>query len=150
MQIKIANCDDINLRKEIRNITEFVMKHFFCGSKILTNVGIHIKIDNMETRQNGAWGLCIWKDDRHKPRKFSIVLSDDQSKKNFTLTLMHELVHVKQYLAGEMKDYKTGQTKWKKTIYGSVDEIEDSTHLPWEKQASKLSEHLYKIYQLNT
>lgn len=146
MNIKVTNCTDISLRKEIKKVSEFVMEYFFKGSKMLTNVCLNIKIDNNETKQNNAWGLCTWIDNRHKPRKFLIELSTEQTKKNFFLTLIHELVHVKQYLTGEMKDYMSGEAKWKKTFYKKLETVSDHTSLPWEKQAYKLSEKLYTFY----
>ena len=88
MKIRINNCSNNNLRREMRSVAEFVMNHFFRGSKLLKNVDINIVIDNLETRRHQAWGLCTWKGNRYRPRKFLIELYEHIPKKTFLQILM--------------------------------------------------------------
>jgi hypothetical protein len=66
-----------------------------------------------------VWGIafCEWVDDNHRPKQFIITVSEKLDRKQTLLALAHEMVHVKQYANGELKDYvKVDRVKWKNTI----------------------------------
>lgn len=152
MNIRIYKCSDETLKREIRDLTTFALELMFKSNrKKLNNVHVSIKLDHEEVSAENAVGLCTWTDQIHNPKKFLIKLSDKLSKKTFRKTLFHELVHVKQYLTSELKDFYTGEVRWKKKIYEDTEtyHIEDYyayMNTPWEKQAYRMSENLYKKY----
>jgi len=145
MNIKVYKCSDEELRYEIRELTSRALEFMFKKrKKLLNNIHISIKIDGEETRKENAHGLCTWTDQIYRPKRFSIVISDTLNKKMFKKTLLHELVHVKQYIINELKDCYSGQIKWKKKIYEDTQDFFEYVNTPWEKQAYSMSEKLYK------
>jgi hypothetical protein len=145
MNIKVYKCSNEELRNEIRVLSTRALEYMFRNrKKILSKVYITIKIDNEETNREKAYGLCSWTDQMHNPKRFSIILNDRVSKKVFKQTLLHELVHVKQYLLNELKDCYNGNVKWKKKVYEDTQSYYEYIDLPWEKQAFSISEKLYQ------
>ena len=145
MNIKIYKCSDEELRDEIRDLSSRALEYMFKKrKKLLKNVCVTIKLDHEETVKENAHGLCLWTDHIYRPKKFSIVLSDKLNKKLFRKTLLHELVHVKQYIMNELKDCYSGQIKWKKKIYEDTEDYYEYINTPWEKQAYSVSEKLYE------
>jgi len=85
--------------------------------------------------ENNAY--CMWMDGNHKPRKFKVVISSSMGRRKTLEILAHEIVHVKQYVTGQLMDYNNGQmVRWngKKMFYdeNDVDSYYDS---PWEIEA---------------
>ena len=93
-----------------------------------------------------AYGFChITDDDLDRPREFMIEL-DTSMKNSFDqiLTwLAHEMVHLKQFVRGELCDYETGRVQWKTRMYGNV-HYEDQ---PWEREAYRLETKLYEEFE---
>jgi hypothetical protein len=147
MKIKISHCDDLDLRTQLRENTRFIMPILLKeNQRLLDKVSITIKVNNKLTRKHKAWGLCYWTDNRHRPRKFVVIIDDSQSRSNFTRTLLHELVHVKQYVIGDLKDFCSGAAKWKKNVYEMDPADPDFLNSPWEREAYKMSHDLYVKY----
>ena len=85
--------------------------------------------------QEGINGEAIHDEDRYA----TIVIDPDQPFEEFVTTLLHEMVHIKQYVRKELKD-----GKWKGEYFkGSY---ADS---PWEKEAYELEQTLFEGF-LNT
>jgi hypothetical protein len=89
-----------------------------------------------------VYGYCDWNDDNHKARDFTITLNPNLGKRNTLLVLAHEMVHVKQYARGELKDFvRLNRVKWKGKIYN--DRAIDYWELPWEIEAHGREKGLY-------
>jgi hypothetical protein len=89
-----------------------------------------------------VYGYCDWNDDNHKARDFTITLNPNLGKRNTLLVLAHEMVHVKQYARGELKDFvRLNRVKWKGKIYN--DRVIDYWELPWEIEAHGREKGLY-------
>lgn len=147
MSIRVYKCSNQELREEIRDLSSKALKFLLKKKKnVLNKVHISIKVDHDLAQKESAWGLCWWTDQINSPRRFTIVVSDKLSRKNFIKTLLHELVHVKQYLLGELKDNYNGNVKWKKKYYEDTATYYAYINMPWEKQAYQVSEILYKKY----
>ena len=148
MQIRIYRCTDYELKRKIRSITEDIMPKLVKNKKLLDNLKLFIRIDNELTSREKAWGLMYWTDNRYNPRRYVIALNDTQSPSSLVKTLIHELVHVKQYLKGELKDYASGRVKWKNRNYLPNPEDPDFFYSPWENEAYSLSTKYFKINNL--
>ena len=147
MNVRIYKCYDNDLKMNLKSLVIEVMNSFIDNKKLFNNIDIMIKFDDDETYKEKAWGLCYWVDRNHFPRKFKILLSSKQPRKHLLKVLIHELVHVKQYIYGDLKDFVFGKVKWKKRFYHEHDDITNSTDAPWEKEAYYLSEKIYnKLY----
>ena len=71
-----------------------------------------------------------------KRREFSVVLDKNADTKDLIRTVIHEMVHVKQYIRKEMDSEVVGsRMRWKSKTYPYDIEYND---MPWEKEANKL------------
>ena len=115
------------------------------GTRMLNNIYLDIKLTKDLKKKEQAYGYChIIDDDLNRPREFMIEL-DTSMKHSFDqilIWLAHEMVHLKQFVRGELFDYETGKVQWKRRMYGNV-HYEDQ---PWEKEAYRLEEKLYNEF----
>ena len=115
------------------------------GTRMLNNIYLDIKLTKDLKKKEQAYGYChIIDDDLNRPREFMIEL-DTSMKHSFDqilIWLAHEMVHLKQFVRGELFDYATGKVQWKRRMYGNV-HYEDQ---PWEKEAYRLEEKLYNEF----
>jgi len=80
---------------------------------------------------------------RGKPREFILEIQRGMSEKELLCTFAHELCHVKQYAYGELNEKGT---RWLSRKYDNV----PYNQTPWEKEAYKTEERLYKKWlQMN-
>jgi hypothetical protein len=82
-----------------------------------------------------AYGYCMNED--FKGREFTLTIKKGLSFYDLVSTIVHEMIHVKQYAKKELRDVN-GKTKWKtkdhsKTPYSKA---------PWELQAFRMEEKL--------
>ena len=81
-----------------RRITERTIE--WCSKRLcisrLKNLKINVII---KPKLNDCYGYCEKIDDTN--RSFKIVVENKQSLRNFVMTLVHEMVHVKQYARSE-------------------------------------------------
>ena len=70
-------------------------------------------------------------------------LDDEEFANECFKVLGHELVHVKQYLKGELKDISALEQRWKGESHISIDYYD----LPWEIEAYHLQEVLLEEYK---
>ena len=115
------------------------------GPWMVRNIYLEIKLTKDLKKKDQAYGYChIVDDDLDKPREFMIEL--DASMKHpfdqILIWLAHEMVHLKQFVRGELFDYATGKVQWKKRMYGRV-HYDDS---PWEKEAYRRENKLYEQF----
>lgn len=100
----------------------------------MQNLNITVRFqDNL--KKDAAY--CEWLDHNEKPRRFRIVIDSRMGRRKTLECLAHEIVHVKQYVKGELKDYIYGNhVRWRgqKMFY---DENDDETYFdsPWEIEA---------------
>lgn len=100
---------------------------------------------------------------RNDTHSFTITINTDQIKshpnqmyrlKNTLLCLGHELVHVKQYVTGEMKDITASDCMYKGQIYTNCDNEDENYWLaPWEIEAYGHEKGLFELFkktQLNS
>lgn len=89
-------------------------------------------------------GWCTWEDTNIRPREFLIEVSSELSTIEFIKTVIHEMIHVKQYATGQMKErFKQGRkTYWKDKDYT------DSSYSksPWEREAYRKQETVFKSF----
>lgn len=97
-----------------------------------------------------GYGDCIYLDDTLRPKEFeiNIKLNSTVNYKNLMQSIAHELVHVKQWCTGEMRDYSKatliGQVSWRKEKY-DLSKL-DYWFLPWEIEAHGMEVSLYQHF----
>ena len=71
-----------------------------------------------------------------KRREFSVVLDKNVDTKDLNRTVIHEMVHIKQYIRKEMDSEIVGsRMRWKSKTYPYDIKYDD---MPWEKEANRL------------
>ena len=118
------------------------------GKKLLSdrlyhNISVRIEFSNAELGKI-YYAFCEWNDTNHRSRDFTITIDPNLGKTTMLTVLAHEMVHVKQYAAGELKDYlKTSRIKYLGNIYEMNNESEAYWDYPWEIEAAGRERGLY-------
>ena len=129
---------------EILSKSELLLaKDYFAAlllsSKMLNNVNINVKV----VTGDAPSGLCIIDEynNQNKPRSFTIEINKNQSKMEILNAVAHEMVHVKQYVYGELNEQ---MSSWlgQKIDCDRVDYFEQ----PWEVEAYNLEAFLTVMY----
>ena len=109
------------------------------SSRMLKFVNIEVKI----VSGNAPSGLCIIDEynNQNKPRSFTIEINKNQSKLEILNAVAHEMVHVKQYVYGELNEQMSSWLGQKI----DCDEI-DYFEQPWEVEAYNLEAFLTVMY----
>jgi len=94
----------------------------------------------------GHYGDCDWHDfDSQLPRQFTIRVDNNLPLNLFISTILHEMVHVKQYAKGEMRWLsRKERTRWKDKIISDRRNYHD---LPWEIEAHGYEEGLMRQFK---
>ena len=107
------------------------------GKNLIKN--LHLRLVFTKTQGNGT----TWEDDIARPREFAITIEKGMSKRETLITLAHEMVHVKQYATGELRDYMSSSKlqRWRdeKRDWSQVEYWD----LPWEIEAYGRERGLY-------
>ena len=129
-------------RKLVESVANFMESLYFKRNRTLS---IEFFLSRTIAKDCGVDGICCTFG-TYKPREFEIGISGLMSESDMIKTVIHELIHVKQYVKGELIDRTHGKYK---TIWKGKDHSKTSySKQPWEKQAYRLQESLYKKYML--
>ena len=132
---------------QIRRAVEFYAERLGMTRRLRDSITLFIKIHHSPF---GYEGLCSWLDDPYRPREFTMQVRSHGIHETLS-TLAHEMVHVKQYAKGQLRDLisKENMVVWqgaRKTITDDGDGYADQ---PWEVEAFDLEAKLKNafIYQ---
>lgn len=106
--------------------------------RLRNKLTIRIKGDTELLQREGIYADCVDDDDDYEnrnPRSFVIRVDTTVSLERFLATIMHELVHVKQFARGELRyvERGVGTHRWQSK---SLDANKlDYYDLPWEIEA---------------
>ena len=123
-----------NKREMAADIAHWVGLHLM--PRLQNKLFIDIELIAHLTEKESLSGDAIWEDEScNRPREFTIRVDSTQTKQDMLCTIAHEMVHVKQYARGELKDFSRTikMCKWKgNTIdLASLDYYDH----PWEIEA---------------
>lgn len=112
------------------------------GPRLYDKVTIHLEFTKEGMCNNLYNGFCDWNDKKFRGRDFTITINSGISKRDTLTTIAHEMVHVKQYAKGEMRDsYFIGGVSWQgKSVNTDKLEYWDT---PWEIEAFGREKGLY-------
>jgi hypothetical protein len=114
------------------------------GKRMSKNITLEIKLTRELKKKEQAYGYChVIDDNLNRPREFAIEL-DSSMKHTFDqilIWLAHEMVHLKQFVRGELCDYATGSVQWKSKRYSRNIKYAD---MPWENEAYRLESKLFE------
>lgn len=142
MQIRTRGIPDNVPRSLCKESLKFYANELL-GKRLSKNIKICLVFEKLPNVVNA---LCQWEDDNHKCRSFIIIANKNLNKKTMLISLAHEMVHVKQYAKGELKDYlRSNNVKWKNRVF-CLDTVE-YWFSPWEKEAYKNDKILYEKFK---
>mgnify|MGYP005641435953 FL=1 len=135
---------DIKLKAAIYAMTEFAMARLVPSTRLRNNLTINLHLKHHAT--DGEAMISEFTNP-NKPREFKVIIDHHRVEIddfNRTLTdtewtyavlriLAHELVHIKQYVMGELKPSNTGFV-YNKTVY-SPDTLDEYFDQPFEIEA---------------
>jgi hypothetical protein len=163
--LTIKGIDNHEERAYIREFVAFTLGHLVSKEK-LKKADIKltaINISDLPVDQQEEFEECsAWMGDEGRVkgrRKFTIDINKSSIKssgslryrmRDFLVMLSHELVHVKQYLNGELFDYANGiQSRFHGKLYlvsTSKTMDWDYYNSPWEVEAYGRSEGIYNMF----
>jgi hypothetical protein len=141
MRIVFRGRTNKQFRESVRDACGFYLHKLGLSKKKLNNVTVIFKLAEMK----GDYGSCV---NTNHPKTFEITIHSKQDRKGKFKTLAHEIVHLKQWLTGEMRDRVRGdeivKTYWKGELWRtSGNELDDYYDSPWEIEAYGKEEGLY-------
>ena len=100
----------------------------------MRSLDIHVILKKLR----GVDGYCSMKDE--EKRTFAIEADKTLKLRQLIMTLIHEMVHVKQFARNEMIDYPINDRyRWKTK---TIPENTPYDKMPWEREAVRLQEKL--------
>ena len=143
MQVKVVNCPDKNFKPYVEEAAKFYAGELIENKRILKNCFTKIRF-NAKLDNYGVAGVEEF-NTKKQAREFLIELHPGIGVRNILSTLAHEMVHIKQYINGELND---GMTLWKGKKVDS-DKMDYWLH-PWEIEAFGVEQGLlYKFITMN-
>jgi len=142
MKIFIRGKNDKLSRKEIREIISFI-GNILLGKKLSRHIKITLKNRNLKRFEWGYCGPTDYYNRNH--RNFEILLNCQSSRKTQILTIIHELVHIKQFARNELRNVDNEIHLWLNRTFLLDNYRYDE--LPWEQEAAQTESVLYKVYQ---
>ena len=131
-------------RNKIIRAVEFYAERLGMSRRLRDNIMLYIKIDHKDF---GYAGLCTWIDEHVRPREFQIQIRYQGIHETLS-TLAHEMVHVKQYAKGEMRDLMSSKDLivWKGTRQSITNDDDTYLSQPWEAEAFSLEKKLKNAF----
>lgn len=120
------------------DVTFWFLNKFFPRHKI------DVEILHRGLKREGAYGYCDVAGETQRPREFLIELDTHMPKELYIQTLLHELTHLRQWMAGSLR------MRYGKLCY-SKEPVENYEywHQPHEIEAREQEETLYLEYLLD-
>ena len=145
MEIKVhARNIDSKLKIALYAMTEFAMARLVPSKRLRNNVSINV---HLKHHTEGGEAMLSEDADRYRPRDFKVIIDHHQAEiddygrtrtdtewgHTILRTLAHELVHVKQYLVGDLSWRDKGML-WKGEIF-APEYLTDQLDTPYEVEA---------------
>lgn len=127
---------DAPLRYFIEDASQQVLERLMPGA--YHNLHLTVEVIDGLLESEGVSGDCLPEDD-FRSQYFDIRLDYGSDSDLIARTLVHELVHVKQYATGELRQFSNGRYRYKREVFPR----DYAYHLrPWEIEASSLERQL--------
>lgn len=128
MNLRIVNCPDRDFKPYVERAIQFFAKELIPNTRIRNNCYALICFNDKISEFGSA--EIIGYNTTNKARDFKVEIHPGIGVRNIFETLAHEMVHVKQYVDGELNDT---MTNWRGKKVNS-DNIEYWSQ-PWELEA---------------
>lgn len=114
---------------------------FYAERLGIENADARIKLGHIATNDGITAAFVIQPNDNEF--EIGICVEAIESGLDFFSTIAHEMIHVHQFIRGDLEDLEDDQIRWKNKIY--KDQVIGSRKyysLPWEKEAFKKQDGL--------
>jgi len=123
-------------RKLCENVTSWFLNKYYPRHKI------YLDIEHRGLKREHSFGYCGPSDAKSsRPRNFTIELDTHMNCETYTKTLLHELIHMKQWIDGNLR-FRHGKMCYCQEPVQNYD-YEDQPH---EIEAREQEEILYDLY----
>jgi len=143
MKVSVKGAKSTLFRRHLKWAAEFY------ASKIMSKrmiESLDITIILKEQVDDGNDGSCSFEDHDDGIRYFELEIDRNNSERQILLNLAHEMVHVKQFALGELKDgIKPATTVWQGITVD--DEQVDYWDAPWEIEAHGREKGLFTRFK---
>jgi hypothetical protein len=132
----IIEINGYGYRKRIcEDVTSWFLNQFFPRHKL------YVEILHRGLKREGVYGYCDYTGESYRPREFLIELDTWMNEELYIKTLLHELVHLQQWVTGTLR------SKRGKRYYNSIN-VEDIEYWdqPHEIEAREQEGKLYLKY----
>jgi hypothetical protein len=137
MKISVYNCDS-HQRKVVKSAIRKFINHLISDELLIDSLNVRIKFVNALNADGFCEALNF--EDEFGAVDYLIEIDADLSESDRFLTLAHEIVHVKQYITGELSvDHRYWRGK-------RVREL-DYYSQPWEMEAHTLEQAVLKSWK---
>jgi hypothetical protein len=112
----------------------------FSADKLLTDrmnasLGVVIELTDNMLEEEGVQADCTWEDDPNRPKDFTIRIDSSLKLRQLLESVAHEMVHVKQYATGQMREYLTDVDRCRFEDKEYSRKNTDYYDFPWEIEA---------------
>jgi hypothetical protein len=132
--------------KECKLAAKFAA-NILLSTRMRENLSIRVVFTEKDTKTNGWYGYCDWRDNNLRPRDFIIAIDPNLTRTQTLRVIMHEFVHVQQFATGRLKDYVRMHkvVNWMGEYHN--DHKGENMTSPWEREARRLERSLYKQFK---
>lgn len=113
--------------------------------KYLPRHHITVEVSHRGLKREESYGYCSVSGDIYRPREFLIEIDPKLDKELYTKTIIHELIHLRQWVQGKLKE-RRGKMYYKDINCDDLDYWEQ----PHEIEAHLLEQIYYKHYLTDT
>lgn len=144
MKVNISGKAENISNKEIRDAVFFYTKKLL-GHAMAKKITLDIIIDKELLKTFDMYANIAPLDADARPKHYEMEIDAKLSRKQFLVSLAHEMIHLKQFAKNQMRDLETKKmTRWMGDYY--VEENIDYWRRPWEVEAHKGERILYEEY----
>jgi hypothetical protein len=150
MKFIVENSESRIMTKYVKFIMEYTL--LITMPEILKSPEHSVKLVFVDEIESKIYAETSWDDNNYDPKKCKIYITYIKNKKILTQTIIHEMVHVKQFFKKELVDLdENSQFIWNNNLY-NIDK-DEYWLLPWEIEANgyevSIFNMLRKDYRLN-
>lgn len=142
MRVSVRGASTVQFRKHLKLAAEFYASKLM-SKRLVESLDVKIYIRKINS---GDDGTCYYEDHDNGVRYFEIELDKQNSERQILINLAHEMVHVKQFSLGELKDGRPATT----TVWQGItvrDEEIDYWDTPWEIEAHGREKGLFSRFK---
>lgn len=144
MKVHITGKAENLTNKEIRSAVFFYLKRLL-GDNMAKKMTVDIIVDKDLLRTFDMYANISPLEADPRPKHFEVEIDAKLSKKQFLVSLAHEMIHLKQFAKNQMKDLEKPQmTRWMGKYY--KEENINYWARPWEIEAHNGELPLYEEF----